>query len=91
MNTNSVFRLVYPVNDMNTFAFKLNFSENRLDMNRIPCFVLRSAYSTSRFPTHPSRRGVHDHGEGGGDYTPPSVNSRPGSFAHAHSHGETRS
>ena len=36
-NTNTVFRLVYPAYDMNTYVFKvLVCSQNRLNMDRIP-------------------------------------------------------
>jgi len=37
---NNVFRLVNPVYDVDTYIFKVMHSQNRLNMNRIPYFIL---------------------------------------------------
>ena len=50
-NTNSVFRLGCPTYNINTYVVKVDVftqSHNRLNMNRIPYFVLCSTYSTCR-------------------------------------------
>jgi len=55
-NTNNVFRLVNPAYDMDMYIFKVMYSPNRLNVNRIPSYVLRSAYSTCR-AMHPGQVG----------------------------------
>jgi len=45
---NTVFHLVNPVLDRNMFIFKVTVFINGLNVNRIPYFSLRSAYSTCR-------------------------------------------
>jgi len=58
---NNAFRLVNPVLDRIMYIFKVTVFINGLNMNRIPYFILPSAYSTCRLATrtHSVRRYVY--------------------------------